>query len=236
MKISILIADDNQEIIDLLIPHLKKESFDVLVANDGLQAFQKFKEYSPALLLLDIMIPKIDGITLCKRIRETSKVPIIMITAKSEDEDVIMGLDIGADDYIVKPFSPKQVVARIKAVVRRLEISGENDKIIKTNNLEINMNEYIVKINGQSYPLTKKEIEILYLLVRRPNMVYSREVLLDILWGYDCYADVRAIDTHIKRIRSKLNLNDNKNNWDICTVWGVGYKFEVKDEKLFNKN
>lgn len=234
MNLNILIADDNQDIIDLLIPHLKKESFNVLVANDGLEAFEMFQKNTADLLLIDIMMPKMDGITLCKRIRETSKVPIIMITAKSEDSDVIMGLDVGADDYIVKPFSPKQVVARIKAILRRLEISTENDKIIKVSNLEINMNEYVVKIDGKIHLLTKKEIEILYLLVKHPNMVYSREILLDTLWGYECYSDVRSIDTHIKRIRSKLNLNDNKYNFDITTVWGVGYKFEVKNEKQFN--
>lgn len=230
MKIKILIADDNKEIINLLIPHLEKENFDVLTAYDGMEAINIFEKNNPALILLDIMMPKMDGMAVCKKIRAKSKVPIIMITAKSEDEDVIMGLDTGADDYIVKPFSPKQVVAKIKAILRRLEINNESEKILKLSNLEINMYEYSVKINNQSVELTKKEIEILYLLAKHPAMVYSRETLLNVLWGYEYYGDVRNIDTHIKRMRAKLGLNDNNYDWDISTVWGVGYKFEVQND------
>jgi DNA-binding response OmpR family regulator len=167
-----------------------------------------------------------DGLTLCKKIRQTSTVPIIMITAKSEDEDVIMGIDVGADDYIVKPFSPRQVVAKIKALIRRLDIALNDDKLVVIDNLVINMDEYIVKIADEVIPLTKKEIEILYLIAKHPSRIYSREILLDTLWGDDYFGDVRTVDTHIKRIRAKLHLNNNKYSWDIKTVWGVGYKFE----------
>ena len=230
MGISILMVDDNKDIIDLLLPHFKKEQFVVDIAYDGLEAYQLFNPNKHNLLLLDIMMPKMDGITLCKKIRETSNVPIIMITAKSEDEDVIMGIDVGADDYIVKPFSPRQVVAKIKALMRRLDIEKTDDPIISVDNLIINMDEYTLKINDQIIPLTKKEIEIIYIMAKHPSRIYSREVLLDTLWGDDYFGDVRTVDTHIKRIRAKLQLNSNSYNWDIKTVWGVGYKFE-KDIK-----
>jgi len=231
MANKILIADDNEEIIKLLVPNLEKEGFKVVIANDGEEAITKFNKENPNLILLDIMMPKLDGLQVCKNIRKVSNVPIVMITAKSEDEDVIMGLDTGADDYIIKPFSPKQVVAKIKAILRRLDLSKENDKIITFDGLIINMNEYIVKINNQVVELTKKEIEILYLFAKHPGVVYSREKLLDILWGYEYYGEVRNVDTHIKRIRHKLGLNDNHHNFDIKTVWGVGYKFEINGDK-----
>jgi DNA-binding response OmpR family regulator len=226
MAVSILMVDDNKDIIDLLLPHFKKENFDVTVAYDGVEAYKLFDPKKHNLLLLDIMMPKMDGLTLCKKIRQTSTVPIIMITAKSEDEDVIMGIDIGADDYIVKPFSPRQVVAKIKALIRRLDIALNDDKLVVIDNLVINMDEYIVKIADEVIPLTKKEIEILYLIAKHPSRIHSREILLDTLWGDDYFGDVRTVDTHIKRIRAKLHLNSNKYSWDIKTVWGVGYKFE----------
>ncbi|MGE5456496.1 MAG: response regulator transcription factor [Ignavibacteriales bacterium] len=226
MSISILIVDDNKDIIDLLKPHFEKEHFDVTVAHDGLEAYNLFNEHKHNLILLDIMMPKMDGITLCKKIRETSNVPIIMITAKSEDEDFIMGIEVGADDYIVKPFSPRQVIAKVKALIRRLEIVNNNDKILTIDNLTINMDEYTLSIDENLIPLTKKEIEIVYLMAKHPSRIYSRETLLDTLWGDDYFGDIRTVDTHIKRIRGKLNLNNNKYNWDIKTVWGVGYKFE----------
>ena len=228
MKSQILIADDNQEIIDLLLPHFEKERFDIIVAHDGYEAIEVTEKNNPTIILLDIMMPKIDGITVCRKIREKSKVPIVMITAKSEDEDVIMGLDIGADDYIIKPFSPKQVVAKVKAILRRLEV--DNNKIIRIKNLEINLEEYVVKIDDNNIELTKKEVELIYILAKRPTMVYAREILLETIWGHEYYGDVRNIDSHIKRIRAKLGLNEKKYNWDIKTVWGVGYKFEVSDE------
>jgi DNA-binding response OmpR family regulator len=229
MGISILMVDDNKDIIDLLLPHFKKEQYDVTVAYDGVEAYNLFDSSKHKLILLDIMMPRMDGLTLCKRIREFSDVPIIMITAKSEDEDVVMGIDVGADDYIVKPFSPKQVIAKIKALMRRLDLTKMDNKIIAVDNLIINMDEYTFKIDNELIPLTKKEIEILYLMINHPSRIYSREVLLDSLWGDEYFGDVRTIDTHIKRIRAKLHLNTKEYNWDIKTVWGVGYKFERKD-------
>ncbi|MFA5407229.1 MAG: response regulator transcription factor [Bacilli bacterium] len=226
MFFSILMVDDNKDIIDLLLPHFKKEHFDVTVAYDGVEAYNLFDPKKHNLILLDIMMPKMDGITLCKKIRLTSNVPIIMVTAKSEDEDVIMGIDVGADDYIVKPFSPYQVVAKIKALMRRLNISKTDEKIIAVDNLVINMDEYTVHIDDILIPLTKKEIEIMYLMASHPARIYSREILLDTLWGDEYFGDIRTVDTHIKRIRAKLHLNNNKYSWDIKTVWGVGYKFE----------
>lgn len=228
MSISILLVDDNKDIIDLLLPHFKKENFDVTVAYDGLEAYELFNAKKPHLILLDIMMPKMDGITLCKKIRKVSDVPIIMITAKGEDEDFVMGIEVGADDYIVKPFSPRQVVAKVKALVRRLEIAKSDEKIIVIDNLVINMDEYTVKIDDILIPLTKKEIEILYLMASHPSRIYSREIILDLLWGSDYFGDVRTVDTHIKRIRAKLHLNNNQYSWDIKTIWGVGYKIETE--------
>lgn len=223
MKKSVLMVDDNKDIIELMLPHFKLEEYSVTVAYDGQMALDLFKESKFDLVLLDIMMPKIDGMTVCKKIRAVSDVPVIMITAKTQDEDVIMGLDIGADDYIVKPFSPKQVMAKIKALMRRLKIE-DNESELKINNLYINMTDYLVTVNDIKIPLTKKELEILYLLASHPSRVYSRETLLDMLWGDEYFGEPRTVDTHIKRLRAKLN-NDNL-NWDIKTVWGVGYKFE----------
>lgn len=187
-----------------------------------------FNKYSPLLLLLDVMMPKKDGFEVCHEIRQSSNVPIIMITAKGEDADRIMGLDIGADDYIVKPFSPGEVMARIRAILRRVDISGEEDKkIIRHPGLEINISDYEVKVNGYPVNLTKKEIEILWLLSTNAGKVFSRDNLLDSVWGYEYYGDARTVDTHIKRLRAKIDISDTS-AWDIKTIWGVGYKFEVK--------
>jgi DNA-binding response OmpR family regulator len=229
MAVSILLVDDNKDIIDLLLPHFKKEQYEVTVAYDGLEAYNLFDPSKFNIILLDIMMPKMDGLTLCKKIRQMSSIPIILITAKSEDEDVVMGIDVGADDYIVKPFSPRQVVAKVKALMRRLDMTNIENKIVIFDNLVINMDEYILKIDDEIIPLTKKEIEIIYLMANHPNRIYSREILLDTLWGSDYFGDVRTVDTHIKRIRAKLQLNTNNYNWDIKTIWGVGYKFERKD-------
>lgn len=223
MKISILMVDDNKDIIDVMIPHFKKEEYLVDFAYDGQMALDMFKEKHYDLMLLDVMMPKLDGFSVCKEIRKHSQVPIIMITAKTEDEDVIMGLDIGADDYIIKPFSPKQVIAKIKALLRRLKIEN-SDTIVNFDNLVVDMNDYTVKINNDSVNLTKKEIEILYLLAKNPGRVYSRETLLDLLWGEDYFGELRTVDTHIKRLRAKVE--SASIHWDIKTVWGVGYKFE----------
>lgn len=229
MNKNILIADDNIEIIKILKPYIEKEGFSIITALNGKDALDKFKTYDPQLILLDIMMPILDGTEVCKLIRQESNTPIIMITAKSEDADKILSLDNGADDYIVKPFSPGEVVARIKAVLRRIQPSEKAlPTIIKYPPLEIDINNYSVKLENQFINLTKKEIEVLWLLASSPNTVFSRDSLLDSIWGVDYFGDPRTVDTHIKRIRAKLKL-DGQYYWDIKTIWGLGYKFEVKD-------
>lgn len=224
MKISILMADDNKDIIEVMDPHFKKEGYDIKYAYDGQMALDMFKIHNFDLILLDIMMPKVDGISVCKKIRRESNVSIIMITAKSEDEDIIMGLDVGADDYIVKPFNPKEVIARIKAMIRRLKIY-DSDYELHFDNLYINMNDYKISVDNNEVNLTKKELEILYLLAKHPSRVYQREILLDLIWGEEYFGDLRTVDTHIKRLRAKIK-GINNSRWDIKTVWGVGYKFE----------
>jgi DNA-binding response OmpR family regulator len=229
MDKNILIADDNIEIIKILKPYIEKEGFAVIFALDGKEALNKFEVYNPQIILLDIMMPILDGMEVCKLIRHKSNTPIIMITAKGEDADKILGLNSGADDYIVKPFSPGEVVARIKAVLRRIT-PPENNKlsIIKYPPLELDVDNYSIKLNGANINLTKKEIEVLWMLSSSPNKIVSRDALLDSIWGIDYFGDPRTLDTHIKRIRAKLELN-GQYNWDIKTIWGMGYKFEVKD-------
>lgn len=225
----ILIADDHEGILDILKSYILKEGFIPILAHDGEEALKLFGEFSPLLLLLDVMMPRKDGLEVCREIRQTSNVPIIMITAKGEDADRIMGLDIGADDYVVKPFSPGEVMARIRAILRRLDISEEEKKdIIRYPGLELNISDYEVKINGQPINLTKKEIEILWLLTTNPGKVFSRDNLLNSIWGYNYFGDARTVDTHIKRLRAKLEFSTETFEWDIKTIWGVGYKFEVK--------
>lgn len=229
MSKNILIADDNMEIIKILKPYIEKEGFNVIFALDGEEALLKFKHYNPQLILLDIMMPLMDGIEVCNRIRKESNTPIIMITAKSEDADKILGLNSGADDYIVKPFSPGEVVARIKAILRRITpIENNKLSVIKYSALELDINNYSVKLDGVYMNLTKKEIEVLWMLASSPNNIIKRDDLLDNVWGIDYFGDPRTVDTHIKRIRAKLDLN-GQYNWDIKTIWGMGYKFEVKD-------
>lgn len=227
----ILIADDHEDILEIMQRYVSKEGYTPILAHDGEEAICKFNEFAPILLLLDVMMPKKDGFEVCRQIRETSNVPIIMITAKGEDGDRIMGLDIGADDYIVKPFSPAEVMARIRAVLRRIDISEEEEEkdIIRFPGLEINISTYEVVVQGRSINLTKKEIEIMWLLAGNPGKVFSRDTLLDRVWGYDYYGDARTVDTHIKRLRSKIDISESL-SWDIKTVWGVGYKFEVKHD------
>lgn len=229
MNKSILIADDNIEIIKILKPYIEKEGFSIITALNGKDALDKFKTFSPQLVLLDIMMPILNGMEVCKLIRQESNTPIIMITAKSEDADKILSLDNGADDYIVKPFSPGEVVARIKAVLRRIQPSEKAlPTLIKYPPIEIDINNYSVKMENGFINLTKKEIEVLWLLASSPNKVFSRDSLLDNIWGVDYFGDPRTVDTHIKRIRAKLKL-DGQYYWDIKTIWGLGYKFEVKD-------
>ncbi len=231
MEKYILIADDNDGILDILKTYVIKEGFTPILAHDGNAALKIFEEHSPILILLDVMMPKKDGFEVCRQIRKSSNVPIIMITAKGEDADRIMGLDIGADDYIVKPFSPAEVMARIRAILRRVDIPDEQKKdIITYPNLEINIADYEVKINQNSISLTKKEIEILWLLASNPGKVFSRDNLLNSVWGYEYFGDARTVDTHIKRLRAKIGITDTL-SWDIKTIWGVGYKFEVRADK-----
>ncbi|WP_291633881.1 response regulator transcription factor [Clostridium sp.] len=227
METKILVADDNEEIIKFLKPYLNKGGFEVITAHDGNEALVKNIEYNPQLILLDIMMPYKNGLEVCSEIRKTSNVPIIMITARSDDADKIMALDTGADDYIVKPFSPGEVVARVKAVLRRI-VTSEAQKLtaIKYNSLEIDIGNYSVKINKNVVNLTKKEIEVLWMLASSPNKILSRDDLLDKIWGTEYFGDPRTVDTHIKRLRAKLKL-EGQYNFDIKTVWALGYKFQV---------
>jgi len=225
---TILIADDNKQITSILEEYAKKEGYLPKVALDGREAINLFQTLQPDIVLLDVMMPKMDGFEVCREIRKTSNVPIIMITARGEDFEKIMGLDIGADDYIVKPFSPGEVMARVRAILRRLtRVDGQNQQVFSFDNLKINLDDYIVSINQQNVSLTKKEIELLWTLCTNKNKVFSRDNLLNSLWGYDYYGDNRTVDSHIKRLRAKID-EYSHDNWEIKTIWGLGYKFEGK--------
>lgn len=226
----ILIADDNKQITSILEEYVKKEGYTSVIAHDGDDAIEQFEKEHPDIILLDVMMPKKDGFEVCREIRTVSNVPIIMVTARSEDFEKIMGLDIGADDYIVKPFSPSEIMARVRAILRR--INREDDKTEQTfsyENLNINLNDYIVTIDNKVIPLTKKEVELIWTLSTNKNKVFSRENLLNSLWGYDYIGENRTVDSHIKRLRAKVDINKDS-NWHIKTIWGVGYKFEVNDD------
>ena len=226
-----LIADDNRQITSILEEYAKSENYDVKIAYDGKAALEVYNKYSPDIVLLDVMMPLMDGFEVCREIRKNSNVPIIMITARGEDFERIMGLDIGADDYIVKPFSPGEVMARVRAIMRRLMTEDKkSNQVFSFDNLQINMEDYIVAINEKNVSLTKKETEILWTLATNRNKVFTRDNLLNSLWGYDYYGDNRTVDSHIKRLRSKLDEYEHE-NWEIKTIWGVGYKFEVNHEK-----
>ncbi|MGL4798914.1 MAG: response regulator transcription factor [Cellulosilyticaceae bacterium] len=234
MTKTILIADDHQEITDMLSAYLLQNDMVPIVAHDGLETLEKWKKNNVSLILLDIMMPHMDGYTVLKKIRETSTIPVIMLTAKGEEGDKLMGLEFGADDYIVKPFSPKEVIARINAVLRRVIIaspssSDAHEECISYEDLTINMTTYEVTLGTLPLNLTKKEIDMLYILATHTNQVFSRDELLDLVWGYDYYGDIRTVDTHIKRLRAKLQLPDT-HPWQIKTIWGVGYKFETTKE------
>lgn len=228
MQYKILIVDDDENICELLRLYLEKDGFDTIVANDGEQAVEYAAKYSPDLILLDIMLPKLDGWQVCHEIRKTDDTPIIMLTAKGETFDKILGLELGADDYVSKPFDTKEVIARIKAVLRR---SHEKDKASQINEvrydkLRINLTNYELEVNGVKIDTPPKELELIYHLASNPNRVYTRDQLLDEVWGFDYYGDSRTVDVHVKRLREKLeNVSDE---WSLKTVWGVGYKFEVK--------
>ena len=228
-----LIADDNKQITSILEEYAKKENFIPKVALNGREALELFEKHNPDIVLLDVMMPEIDGFEVCREIRKNSNVPIIMITARGEDFEKIMGLDIGADDYIVKPFSPSEVMARVRAVMRRISHEdGKKQQIFTYGNLKINMDDYIVTIDDKIVSLTKKETELLWTLSNNKNKVFTRDNLLNSLWGYDYFGDNRTVDSHIKRLRAKLDEYEHE-HWEIKTIWGVGYKFEVKiDENI----
>ena len=230
----VLIADDNRDITDILTVYVRKEGYEPLVAKNGIEAMHMFEDFAPIAILLDVMMPLKDGYEVCKDIRKRSSVPIILITARGEDFDKIMGLDIGADDYIVKPFSPSEVMARLRAVLRRLQKPEETkdmDNVLRVGNLVVNLDEYSFNVAGQRIPLTKKEIETMWTLASNPNKVFTRDNLLYSLWGYDYYGDSRTVDSHIKRLRAKLDTVEHP-SWNIKTIWGVGYKFEISEEDI----
>lgn len=219
-----LIADDHRQITAVLEQYAAREGYRTLVAGDGRQAIDLFFAHTPDIVLLDVMMPVVDGFAVCREIRKTSAVPIIMITARGEDFERIMGLDIGADDYIVKPFSPGEVMARVRAIMRRLEPAGDQKKF-RFENLAIDMEDYSVTVDGKPVSLTKKETEILWALAANRQKVFTRDNLLNSVWGYDYFGDSRTVDSHIRRLRAKLDPFDHP-GWEIKTVWGVGYKFE----------
>ncbi len=228
--IKILIADDNKQITTILSGYVKKEGYEPVVALDGAEALAKFVQYESeiCMVLLDVMMPEVDGFEVCRRLRRNSMVPIIMITARGEDYDKIMGLDIGADDYVIKPFSASEVMARVRAVLRRIQVAEPSvQKTLACGNLFINLDKYAVQINGEEVPLTKKEIELLWTLAKNNTKVFSRDNLLDSIWGYDYFGDSRTVDSHIKRLRAKVDKYEHP-GWEIKTIWGVGYRFEVK--------
>ena len=228
MQYKILIVDDDENICELLNLYLKKDGFDTVLAYNGMQAVEYAEKFNPDLILLDIMLPKLDGWQVCREIRKKSEVPIIMLTAKGETFDKILGLELGADDYITKPFDTKEVIARIKAVLRRTS-DKENQSDIKEVRFEkliINLTNYELTVDGERIDTPPKELELLYHLASNPNRVYTRDQLLDEVWGFDYYGDSRTVDVHVKRLREKLE--DVSQEWSLKTVWGVGYKFEVK--------
>ena len=224
----ILVVDDDLNICELLRLYLTKEGYNVVIANDGVQAVTMFQDESPNLVLLDIMLPKLDGWQVCREIRKYSETPIIMLTAKGEVFDRVLGLELGADDYVVKPFDTKEIVARIKAVLRRSASSaGEEIKEVHYDKLSINLTNYELKVAGVQIDTPPKEMELIFHLAKNPNRVFTRDQLLDEVWGYDYYGDSRTVDVHVKRLREKLEGASDK--WELRTVWGVGYKFETKD-------
>ena len=229
-KQKILIIDDDNNIAELISLYLIKECFETRICNDGETAINAFDSFAPNLVLLDLMLPGIDGYQVCREIRTRSQVPIIMLSAKGEVFDKVLGLEMGADDYMEKPFDSKELVARVKAVLRRykpqaLEPQESDDKVVRYPDLEINMTNYSVTYMGERVDMPPKELELLYFLAASPNHVFTREQLLDQIWGYEYIGDTRTVDVHIKRLREKLRDHDK---WRLATIWGIGYKFEVQ--------
>lgn len=227
-KTKILIVDDDNHIAELISLYLRKEGYEVKAVHTGRRAIEEFPVFQPSLILLDLMLPEMDGYQVCSEIRKTSRIPIIMLTAKGETFDKVLGLELGADDYIVKPFDTKELVARVKAVLRRSEtavIVTKNQNELVFDHIKINQNDYSVTYYDEVLDFPPKEFELLFFLAKHPNQVFTREQLLDKIWGYEYVGDTRTVDVHVKRIREKLNKQEA---WSIKTVWGVGYKFEVK--------
>ena len=231
MSNKILVVDDDLNICELLKLYLENEGYTAFVANDGQAAVDTFAAKNPDLVLLDIMLPKMDGWQVCREIRKTSSVPIIMLTAKGETFDKVLGLELGADEYVTKPFDAKEVMARIKAVLRRSKgesgTAAQEKKTVSYDKLEINIENYEMKVNGVVVDTPPKELELIYHFASNPNRVYTRDQLLDEVWGFDYYGDSRTVDVHVKRLREKLEGVSDK--WSLKTVWGVGYKFETKE-------
>lgn len=229
-KQKILIVDDDENIAELISLYLTKECFDTQIVNDGESALTAFATYNPNLILLDLMLPGIDGYQVCRELRSKSNVPIIMLSAKGEVFDKVLGLELGADDYMEKPFDSKELVARVKAVLRRsvpakVEEAPTDSKIVEYPDLIVNLNDYSVLYYGNYLDMPPKEIELLYFLASSPNQVFTREQLLDHIWGYEYVGDTRTVDVHIKRLREKISDHEA---WRLHTVWGVGYKFEAR--------
>ena len=233
-KQRILIVDDDYNIAELISLYLTKECFETKIVGDGEEALRVFPEFQPNLILLDLMLPGIDGYQVCRELRSTSQVPIIMLSAKGEIFDKVLGLELGADDYMIKPFDSKELVARVKAVLRRYQlpvqmpassVTEQHGNFVEYPDLIVNLTNYSVIYNGHSIELPPKELELPYFLASSPNQVFTREQLLDHIWGYEYIGDTRTVDVHIKRLREKIKGNDK---WALTTVWGIGYKFEVK--------
>ena len=227
-KQRILIADDDANIAELISLYLMKEGYETKRAADGREALRMVPIFDPDLIILDSMMPEMDGYEVCREVRKNNSTPIIMLTAKGETFDKVLGLELGADDYMVKPFDTKELVARVKAVLRRLDNKETNSKKINFENLMINLSNYSVAYMDENVEMPPKELELLFYLASHPNQVFTREQLLNQIWGYEYYGDTRTVDVHIKRIREKLGNDEDHPKWSIKTVWGVGYKFEVK--------
>ena len=229
-KQKILIVDDDNNIAELISLYLTKECFETKIVNDGELALKEFQTFRPNLILLDLMLPGIDGYQVCREIRHTSDVPIIMLSAKGETFDKVLGLELGADDYIIKPFDSKELVARVRAVLRRFQPKPtavvSDEKCASYPDLTVNLTNYSVTYMGKQVDMPPKELELLYFLAASPHQVFTREQLLDHIWGYEYIGDTRTVDVHIKRLREKIKGNDS---WALTTVWGIGYKFEVKN-------
>ena len=229
MALKIMVVDDDKNICELLRLYLEKEGYEVQLAFNGMQALDMFRNDPPDLMLLDVMMPELDGWQVCREIRKLSQCPIIMLTAKGEVFDKVLGLELGADDYVVKPFDAKEIVARVKAVLRRRgALDGQKRREVRFDGLYINMENYELKVRGKQVDAPPKEMELIYHLASNPNRVFTRDQLLDEVWGFEYYGDSRTVDVHIKRLREKLD--GVSDQWNLKTVWGVGYKFEVKDK------